>query len=60
MWRMKVNEVMPVAEEKGKETSNNADQNQHEQNQATIKFEEAVLRGLIKLNNQWVGRITAV
>ena len=60
IWSMKLNEVEHVEERSGNNLSNDSDLKQHKNNQATIKFQETVISGLIEMNKRWEDRISSV
>ena len=60
IWSMKINEVEHVEERNGNSLSNNSDLKQHKNNQATIKFQAAVISGLTEMNKRWEDRISSV
>ncbi|GAB9463445.1 hypothetical protein Gpo141_00000906 [Globisporangium polare] len=59
VWSMKLNDVGPATSEKHTEASNKSKQQKHDDYQATIKYQAAVISGLIEMNKRRKQRIEA-
>lgn len=60
VWSMKLNEAAPMANVNEDKACNMTDQQKSEGYQATIKYQAAVISGLIEMNKRWEQRIDAI